>query len=845
MQFYQKRRENCVKTHVILKKASFYACLTLFAGMAFPMPLWASQSTAIVQQHVKQITGIVNDTSGAPVIGANVVEVGSTNGTITDVDGKFTLNVSVGAKLKVSYIGYNDQQITVGNSNSYTIILKEDTESLDEVVVVGYGTQKKVNLTGSVATISSDKLVNRTSANVTNMLAGQMPGVTIIQNTGQPGADAGVLRVRGLGTMGDASAMVVVDGVESTMSSVDPNDIENISILKDAAASAIYGVRAANGVILITTKKGTKGRTIVSYDGYVGWQSASRMPKFLDSYNYAVLMNEAYTNDGLKGPYDETALQKFKDGSDPDFYPNSDWLGTLLSENGLFNNHHLSIKGGGDKVTYSLAFNYHDKDGLIVNTNYNKFNVRANIDAQINSRLKLTTNMAVYHSNMTAPAAGISNLMHYAFRETPVTPIQLSNGNYALFKNEHNSVAYAREGGTYKEINSNFQGNVGMELDIIDGLKLRGVAASTFNLTDNPTHVNTMTFYQAGSDTPVKKTTNSITEYDIKSMELNLQAYLDYNKTFGKHTIGALLGYSQIYKQTRYLQAYRKNLPNSNSLDQINAGEVTGQTTYGTEIEYALRSAFGRVNYSYDDRYLLEANLRYDGTSRFPKNNRFGAFPSFSIGWRISEEEFFKADWVDNLKLRASWGLLGNQETVNSDNSSNYYPYQNTYLFGYDYSFGNTLTPGISISNPMANQDITWEKTDQWNVGVDAAFWGNKLTLGADWFRKETRDILLQLPVPNMMGVSAPMQNAGVVRNTGIELQLGHNNRINDWSYSIGANFSYVTTKIMDLKGGDTPGAIRRRPTVGILRLRMRRHLPKRRRDQESSYTEHGYSGSG
>lgn len=217
------------------------------------------------------------------------------------------------------------------------------------------------------------------------------------------------------------------------------------------------------------------------------------MPNFLDSYNYAVLMNEAYTNDGLKGPYDETALQKFKDGSDPDFYPNSDWLGTLLSENGLFNNHHLSIKGGGDKVTYSLAFNYHDKDGLIVNTNYNKFNVRANIDAQINSRLKLTTNMAVYRSNMTAPAAGISNLMHYAFRETPVTPIQLSNGNYALFKNEHNSIAYAREGGTYKEINSNFQGNVGMELDIIDGLKLRGIAASTFNLTDNPTHVNTMT----------------------------------------------------------------------------------------------------------------------------------------------------------------------------------------------------------------------------------------------------------------------------------------------------------------------------------------------------------------
>lgn len=806
MQFYQRKKGNCERLHAGLRKASFYACLSLFAGMAFPMSAQASQSTAIVQQSAKQITGVVTDATGNPVIGANVVQVGTTNGTITDVAGKFTLRVPPGAKLKVSYIGYHDQQIAVTSANSYRILLKEDTEALDEVVVVGYGTQKKVNLTGSVATISADKLVNRTSANVTNMLAGQMPGVTIIQNTGQPGADAGVLRVRGLGTMGDASAMVVVDGVESTMSSVDPNDIENISILKDAAASAIYGVRAANGVILITTKKGTKGRAVVSYDGYVGWQSASRMPKYLDSYNYAVLMNEAYTNDGLKGPYDETALRKFKDGSDPDFYPNSDWLGTLLSESGLFNNHHLSIKGGGDKVTYSLAFNYHDKDGLIVNTNYNKFNVRANIDAQINKRLKLSTNMAVYRSNMTAPAGGISNLMHYAFRETPVTPIQLSNGHYALFKNEHNSVAYAREGGTYKETRSNFQGNVGMELDIIDGLKLRGIAASTFNLTDNPTHVNTMTFYQAGSDTPVKQTTNSIKEYDIKSMELNLQAYLDYNKTFGKHTIGAMIGYSQIYKQTRYLQAYRKNLPNSNSLDQINAGEVTGQSTYGTEIEYALRSVFGRVNYAFDDRYLLEANLRYDGTSRFPKNNRFGAFPSFSIGWRISEEDFFKAKWVDNLKLRASWGLLGNQETVNSDNSSNYYPYQNTYVFGYDYSFGNTLTPGISISSPMANQNITWEKTDQWNVGVDAAFLGNKLTFSADWFRKETRDILLQLPVPHTLGVSAPMQNAGVVRNTGIELQLGHNNRINDWTYSVGANFSYVTTKIIDLKGGDTPG---------------------------------------
>lgn len=276
---------------------------------------------------------------------------------------------------------------------------------------------------------------------------------------------------------------------------------------------------------------------------------------------------------------------------------------------------------------------------------------------------------------------------------------------------------------------------------------------------------------------------------------------MDYGKTFGKHTVGALLGYSQIYNQMRYLGATRKDLPKSNTLNQINAGDATKQTTYGTETEYALRSVFGRVNYSYDDRYLFEANLRYDGTSRFPKNKRFGAFPSFSLGWRVSQESWFNVSWVDNLKIRASWGLLGNQDTVSSN-----YPYQNTYEYGYDYSFGNMLYPGISIASTMANQDLTWEKTSQYDFGLDASLFGNKLTVGFDYFNKETRDILLKLPVNYVLGVGAPMQNAGKVRNTGIELQIGHNNRIGDWSYNIGANFSYVSTKILDLKGGDTPG---------------------------------------
>uniref|UniRef100_A0AB33IYV7 TonB-dependent receptor n=3 Tax=unclassified Prevotella TaxID=2638335 RepID=A0AB33IYV7_9BACT len=791
-------------------KIGLFGGIALAIGVsATPAHVYAvtdvSPAASVQQQNSQRVVGVVKDHKGEPIIGAVVTTSGRKTGAVTDVDGRFTINVATGSELQVSCVGFKPTVVRVkGDTNQYNIVMEEDNKALEEVVVVGYGTQKKVNLTGSVASISSDKLANRVGSDVTNMLTGLMPGVTVIQNSSMPGSDQGIMRVRGLGTMGDASAMVIVDGVESSMSSVNPNDIESISVLKDAAASAIYGVRAANGVVLITTKRGSKGRTEVSYDGYVGWQEATRMPKYLDSYNYATLMNEAYANDGTPMPFSEDDLKKFRDGSSPDTHPNSNWLDALLSRSGLFHNHHVSIKGGGDKLTYSLALNYYDKQGLIEKTDFKKFNVRTNIDAQINKRVKLTTDLAMYRSHSTQPADGVDNLMHYAFRETPTTPIQLSNGNYTLFKNEHNSVAYSRIGGTDEAFNTNFQGSLGLQVDIIDGLKLRGLAASTVSLYDNPVHTNSMSFYRAGSDTPVKVTQSRQAESDTKAYEINLQAYLDYHKSFGKHDFGALLGYSQLYQQTRWLGASRKNI--SNLLNQLDAGEVTGQTTNGTEVEYALRSVFGRLTYAYDNRYLFEANLRDDGTSRFPKNKRFGVFPSFSVGWRISEEKFFKADWVDNLKLRLSWGLLGNQETIDVNGNVNNYPFQNTYVYGYDYSFNNKLYTGISIASPMANNNITWEKTEQWNVGFDATLFKNKLTFAADFFRKETRDILLQLPIPYITGVGAPMQNAGTVLNTGFELQLGHNNRIGDWNYSLNANFSYVHNEITDLKGGDTPG---------------------------------------
>lgn len=755
----------------------------------------------------QQVKGKVLDEKGEPIIGATVTEEGTSNGTITDYDGMFTLEASKDGILTISYIGYKSQQVSIAGKDMVAVTLKEDMEQLDEVVVVGYGSQKKVNLTGAVSTVNAKMLENRTGSDPYNMLTGQIPGVTIVQNSGQPGADMGNLRVRGIGTLGNADAMVIIDGVESSVNNVNPNDIATISVLKDAAASSIYGVRAANGVILITTKRGTVGKPIISYSGYVGWQDACRLPKYLDSYNYALLLNEAYRNDGASVPYSSENLETIKNGSDPDHFANSNQVDAVLSEQGIFHNHHLSVVGGKEEIKYSLAAGFYKKDGLMPNMSYNRFNLRSNIDSKINDRLDVQLNISASRDDRKSPAThkvydpdtDLWNIMYHAFRESPLTPIRFQNGNYGLYLNEHNSVAEANLSGESHIYNTYFQGNAGFTYKIIKGLTLKGNAAATFNLQDIYVDQKRMDFYSAESTEPIKSTRSMVSNQDKKSLEINLQAYLDYNRTFGKHTIKGLLGYSQIRNEYRLLKASRKDLPTNNSLGEIDAGDITTQETGGNSVAYALRSVFGRVNYGFDDRYLLEANLRYDGSSRFPKNNRFGLFPSFSFGWRISEEDFFKADFVDNLKLRTSWGQLGNQEIDD-------YLFYNTYSFGYDYSFGNTLFSGISINDVMANTAIAWEKTDQMDVGVDADFWGGKLSLTGDFFLKNTHAILLKLPIPDLVGVSAPMQNAGKVRNIGFELALTHRNQVNRFRYSTSFNFSYVKNEIIDLNGGDTPG---------------------------------------
>lgn len=752
------------------------------------------------EQKKKTVTGAVLDENDEPVIGANIVEKGTTNGTVTDVDGKFTISVPANAVLQISYIGYDPLEVKVQDKSVLAIRMKMDSEALDEIVVVGYGTQKKVNLTGAITTVKADMLENRTASNAVNILTGQMPGITIVQNNGQPGYDSGSLRVRGIGTLGNAEAMVVVDGVESSLTNIDPNDIENITVLKDAAASAIYGVRAANGVILVTTKKGVVGKPVITYNGYAGWQQATRLPDFLNSADYATLLNEAYKNDGLPSIYTAEEIEKFRNGTDPDHYPNSDWSKALLSESGFFHNHYLSMVGGTENTKYSVSLGYHDKTGLTPNTSYNRYNLRANLDTKVSSRLNVNFNVALSRDRTLSPTTGTSTLFYWNYRETPTTAIRFSDGRYALHLNEHNSVAFARNGGTLKQYNNNVLGSITAAYQIIDGLTLKGTASSSFNLLDIYQDKKSMDFYSADAMDPTKTTRSEVYNQDDKSLEVNLQAYLEYQKTLGKHDLKGLVGYSQIRNEWKTLYAGRKDLPENNSLGEINAGDVTTQDTKGYKTEYALRSVFGRINYSYDNRYLFEANVRYDGTSRFPKNNRFGTFPSFSAAWRISEESFMKnLTFIDNLKIRASWGKLGNQEIGN-------YAFLNTYVFNMDYAYNNILAPGVSINETMANKNITWEKTTQVDIGIDADLWQGKLGVTIDYFNKTTNDILLELPTPEMLGVKPPMQNAGSVLNRGIELLLNHRNQINDFRYAASFNFSYVHNEITDLKGADQPG---------------------------------------
>ena len=750
-----------------------------------------------------KISGVIVDQEGLPVIGANVSVKGTTNGTITDMDGKFELDVPAGAKLLISYIGYISQEIPVGSKSDFRIVLKEDTQNLEEVVVVGYGVQKKVNMTGSVAAINSESLANRPVTNASTALQGMLPGVTVVQNSGQPGKDNSSIRIRGVGTLNNANPMYVVDGlIVSTINDIDPNDIESLSVLKDAASAAIYGSRAANGVVLVTTKKGSKKAATLKYDGYVGWQSPTSLPDYLPSHEYADLYNKALVNEGKSPAYTADEIEKFRNGSDPDNYPNTDWLGLFYKDKGFQHSHRAEVSGGSETTTYMFSLGYLGQDGIIENSDFQRYNLRGNINTKIN-KFSAGVNFSYTYGNTNEPVSSWTGDLYQIFRQinriAPFVPYKYSNGYYGYIA-DGSPMAWVESGSIHnqKYYTTRAVGNVGYE--IIKGLKIQEVIGYEHTGSSDEKFLKDIQYYNWKTGEPSQyQGPNSQTDDREDYMMLNLQTLLTYNNTFGKHTVGALAGFSQEYSRRDWTIGKRINFLN-NDLWELNAGSPDGQTAEGSANEYALRSFFGRVTYDYDNKYLFEANVRRDGTSRINRDTRWGTFPSFSAAWRIINEPFMEStrDVLSDLKLRAGWGKLGNQQ-LGTDNRKaiEFYPYQSV-LSQKNYAFGSKVNQGVAPVDG-ANNDLKWETSKTTNIGLDMGFLQNMFTLTVDAYWKKTYDILMKLPVSTLYGLEAPYQNAGEVTNKGIEMQLGYKYANKDFTFNATANVAYNKNEVTNL----------------------------------------------
>ena len=743
------------------------------------------------------------DAAGVPLIGVNVLEKGTTNGTITDFDGKFSLNVSSpNAKLVISYIGYVSQEVSVPKNGELKVVLKEDTETLEEVVVVGYGTQKKANLSGSVSSVDSEQLQNRPIQNVSSGLQGLMPGVTITGTNGAPGMDSGSIRVRGTGTLNSASPYILIDGVESeTMSDLDPNDIASISVLKDAASAAIYGSKAANGVILITTKRGSTGKPKISYSGYISFQNTTETIDRLSSYEYASMYNDALKSEDKAPRFTPEEIQKFKDGTDPK-YPNTNWY-DLAYKTGIQHRHNINISGGNEHASYMGSLGYLNQTGVLPNAGREQFNARTNLDMKITKRLSAKLNLAYiknkYDDASSAYSGGSSDqIIRQLNLISPWIVNRYEDGTYGTIS-DGNPIAWLDSGMKVTRDNYNFTGLASLDYKILDELTLT-LTGSYVNDLQNYKYFQPFIQYNPNKASDP----SSLDERYYRWDRTNYDVLLNYDKTFGKHNLKGLAGWHTEKYNYKYMKAYRKNFPNDNLTD-MNAGDAATQTNEGYSRELAMISWFARVNYDFAGKYLLEANIRADASSRFAKGNRWGYFPSFSGAWRISEENFMKGaqNWLSNLKIRGSWGMLGNQDALNSaDASGAFYPAINTYEIGATYPFGGALNSGYYQGSFRLNT-ITWEKAKTWGVGIDFGLFNNKVTGSIDYYNRKTEGIMMDVAVPNEFALSPYKDNVGEMVNRGVELNISYNDKWGDWSFGAAANFAYNHNEITDLGGVD------------------------------------------
>ena len=754
------------------------------------------------QQKIKSVFGKVSDQSGSPLPGVSVVIKGTTNGTITDANGNYSIsNVPENAILQFSFVGMKSREIIVANKSNINVDLAEETIGIEEVVAVGYGTQKKADLTGSVSLVSSKDMEKTAVVDPLQALQGKASGVSIVSNSGQPGAGYSV-SIRGVQSINaGVNPTYVIDGViTDNMSNINTNDIASISVLKDGASAAIYGTRAANGVVLITTKRGGNESPEITFNTYTGVQTDSnRKLTLLSSDEWIKLDNESYVNAGQARPYSDADLAKYKDTNGN--YRNTNWL-DVIKKTGIMKFYDLSVKGGTEKSHYFTSVNYLDQGGQIISQTANKLNFRFNSDHKINKFIEFGNTLNIYsNSNAGLPeiyganASYAANPYLQAVRKIPLSKAWESDGSYGLVENqniEYNwappqvlTDMYKREAKSYGII-----GNIFVKFNITKDLTFTPRVGATFNDGQS-------TLFTPADEVYLKTTTNSVTKNTSKTYHWQMDYMLNYAHTFNQvHNLSALLVYSQEEQSYEYLNAARSGTP-SNSIQYLDAGDPSTQTNSNGFSDWSFVSYTGRANYDYKEKYLLQVTVRRDGSSRFAKQNRWGIFPSYSLGWRVSKEDFFTGltSVVNDLKIRASLGTLGNADIGTYPTYSNLS--SSTYVLNGAKSGGYTLSAAV-------NADVKWETTQKYNFGIDASLFKSKIYCTADYFMSKTTDLLFMKPLPYSSGKSPwsnPYINGGEIQNKGFEIELGIRDKKGDFSYDVSANFSTSRNKVIDMNG--------------------------------------------
>jgi len=783
------KNEKCLKAYVL----AMLLCL---------LPYWALAQNFTIKGNIKDI-------QGEPIIGASVLVAGTTNGTISDLKGNYVLRVFKNSKLVISYVGYQTQNIDVVGRSTINIVLKEDSKTLNEVVVVGYGTQKKETLTGSVVNVGGAEIKKSPSPNVESSLAGKLPGLIVSQRSGEPGRDDPTMLIRGYGTFGDSSPLIIVDGVERTlMSRLNPDDIESVSVLKDASA-AIYGARAANGVILVTTKKGDVGKPVFNLTMNTAMSHPTKVPQMLDAATFAEAYNEGYwyrqgrpTSDYVPF-YSDEAIQKYREGSDPILYPNTNWMDEVLKSHSTQNRVSLQVTGGTEAVRYLLSFGTttQGSDYRHDPTNYKQYNFRSNITINLNKYLTVGANINAILNDKKYPRAITHDNFYNIMKANPTLVARYPNGLLAGGRLGQSPLLLDQQG--YDKIKddplySTFTAT--LRIPHIDGLRIEGSFNYDLRNQFEKVFVLPYSYYEYNVNTSeydkkqIVGTVINLTDTYSRWTTMLYNYRFVYDKKFKQHHIGAMLGQEQQKNTYSYAMAYRKNFV-SDAIDQINVGSSASEdkNNGGSASNTARNNYMGRFNYDFASKYLAEFVFRYDGSCNFSPGKRYGFFPAGSIGWRISEEPFMKKamPFVDQLKLRFSLGKTGNDK-INS------YQYLQSYSFGNNYVFGTTDASAI-YANTMPNTGITWEISTKADLGLDASMWNGKLGFELTLFKEKRSKILAarNLSVPNTLGFSGlPDENIGKVDNHGFELKVTHRNKINDLTYNLEGNISYARNKI-------------------------------------------------